>query len=75
MVRVDLANCRPLDSAMAISAAMKAPAAEPPAFPHNSSSPWQLSVPLRVVEVVSAVAMAGVDVVLRAVVSGHAVCT
>jgi hypothetical protein len=47
---------------MAISAAMKAWADEPPAFSHNCSSPWQLNVPLGTVEVVNAVGVAGVDV-------------
>ena len=49
---------------------MKAWADEPPAFSHNCSSPWQLSVPLGVAEVVNAVGVAGVDVVLRAVLPG-----
>ena len=49
---------------------MKAWADEPSAFSHNCSSPWQLSVPLGIAEVVNAVGMAGVDVVLRAVLPG-----
>lgn len=65
-----VANCRPLDSAMAISAAMKAWADEPPAFSHNCSSPRQLSVPPGIGEVVNAVAVAGVAVVLLRILQG-----
>ena len=65
-----VANCRPLDSAMAVSAVMKARADEPPAFSRNCSSPRQLSVPLGIGEVVNAVAVAGVAVVLLRILQG-----
>jgi hypothetical protein len=65
-----VANCRPLDSAMAISAVMKARADEPPAFSRNCSSPRQLSVPPGIGEVVNAVAVAGVAVVLLRILQG-----
>ena len=45
LVLLSVAYCRPLDSAMAISAAMNAAPGDPPADSHRASRPEQDKVP------------------------------